>query len=66
MKQVDRKSDFVMICLDIPKDTYRNLMAIYKYAKANGINASLDVVAASCIDAVHQVLLGSESGGINE
>ena len=37
MKQLDINSDFVRIRLDIPKDTYRNLMAIYKYAKANGI-----------------------------
>lgn len=57
MKQLDRNSDFVRIRLDIPKDTYRNLMAIYKYAKANGITSSPDVVAVSCIDIIYRLLL---------
>ena len=66
MKQLDRNSDFVRIRLDIPKDTYRNLMEMYKYVKANEITSSPDVVAASCIDAIHRLMLGFESGGINE
>ena len=66
MKQLDRNSDFVRIRLDIPKDTYRNLMAIYKYVKANGITSSPDVVAVSCIYAIHRLMLVFESGGINE
>ena len=57
MKQLGRNSDFVRIRLDIPKDTYRNLMAIYKYAKANGITSSPDVVAVSCIDIIYRLLL---------
>lgn len=56
MKQVGRKSDFVRIRLDIPKDTYRNLMEMYKYAKANEITSSPDVVAASCIDATYDLI----------
>lgn len=66
MKQLGRKSDFVRIRLDIPKDTYRNLMEMYKYAKANEITSSPDVVAASCIDAIHRLMLEFESGGIDE
>lgn len=57
MKQLGKKSDFVRIRLDIPKDTYRNLMDIYRYAKANEIISSPDVVAASCIDAIHRLML---------
>lgn len=57
MKQLDRNSDFVRIRLDIPNDTYRNLMAIYKYAEANGITSSPDVVAVSCIDIIYRLLL---------
>ena len=57
MKQLDRNSDFVRIRLDIPKDTYRNLMAIYNYSKANEIISSPDVVAASCIDIIYRLLL---------
>lgn len=56
MKQLGRKSDFVRIRLDIPKDTYRNLMDIYRYAKANEITSSPDVVAASCIDATYDLI----------
>ena len=66
MKQLDRNSDFVRIRLDIPKDIYRNLMEMYKYAKTNEITSSPDVVAASCIDTIHRLMLGFESGGINE
>lgn len=56
MKQLGRNSDFVRIRLDIPKDTYRNLMEMYKYAKANEITSSPDVVAASCIDATYDLI----------
>ena len=66
MKQLGRNSDFVRIRLDVPKDTYRNFMEMYKYAKANGITSSPDAVAVSCIDAIHRLMLGFESGGINE
>lgn len=66
MKQLGGKSDFVRIRLDIPKDTYRNLMAMYRYAKANEITSSPDVVAASCIDAIHRLMLGFKSGVIDE
>lgn len=66
MKQVGRNSDFVRIRLDIPKDTYRNLMELYKYAKANEITSSPDVVAAGCIDTIHRLMLEFESGGIDE
>lgn len=31
-------------------------MAIYKYAKANGITSSPDVVAVSCIDATYDLI----------
>lgn len=57
MKQLDRNSDFVRIRLDIPKDTYRNLMGIYKYVEANGITSSPDGVAVSCIDIIYRLLL---------
>ena len=57
MKQLDRNSDFVRIRLDIPKDTYRNLMAIYKYAEENGITSSPDVVAVSCIDIIYRLII---------
>lgn len=57
MKQLNRNSDFVRIRLDIPKDTYRNLMAIYKYTKANEIISSPDAVAVSCIDIIYRLLL---------
>ena len=66
MKQLDRNSDFVRIRLDVLKDIYRNLMAIYRYAKPNGITSSPDAVAVGCIDAIHRLILGFESGGINE
>lgn len=57
MKQLGNDPNFVRIRLDIPKDTYRNLMAIHKYAKANGITSSPDVVATSCIDIIYRLLL---------
>ena len=66
MKQLDRNSDFVRIRLDIPKDTYRNLMAIYKYAKANGITSSPDVVAVSCIDATYDLIFKEVDKNVRE
>lgn len=56
MKQVGRNSDFVRIRLDIPKDTYRNLMELLKLSKAQGVTENPDVVAASCIDSVYELV----------
>lgn len=56
MKQVGRNSDFVRIRLDIPKDTYRNLMELLKLSKARGVTENPDVVAASCIDSVYELV----------
>nr|DAE42457.1 MAG TPA: hypothetical protein [Caudoviricetes sp.] len=62
MKQVGRNSDFVRIRLDIPKDTYRNLMELYKLAKAQGVTENPDVIAASCIDSVHELIFKKGGG----
>lgn len=56
MKQVGRNSDFVRIRLDIPKGTYRNLMELFKLSKAQGVTENPDVVAASCIDSVYELV----------
>lgn len=57
MKQVGRNPDFVRIRLDIPKETYRNLMELLNLSKTQGITENPDVVAASCIDAIHELAL---------
>lgn len=66
MKQVGRNSDFVRIRLDIPRLTYEHLMELLKLSKAQGGTENPDVVAASCIDAIHRLMLKFESGGIDE
>lgn len=56
MKQVGRNSDFVRIRLNIPRDTYRNLMELLKLSKEQGVTENPDVVAASCIDSVYELV----------
>lgn len=65
MKNLGRDSGFVRIRLDIPRDTYKHLMEICKYGEANEITSSPDVVAASCIDTIHRLMLECKMGGVD-
>lgn len=56
MKQVGKNSDFVRIRLDMPRDTYEHLIELYKIAKAKGVTENPDVVVASCIDSIHELV----------
>lgn len=56
MKQVGRNPDFVRIRLDIPRLTYEHFMELLKLSKTQGITENPDVVAASCIDSVYELV----------
>lgn len=62
MKNLGRDSVFVRIRLDISKDTYQNLMELYELAKTQGVTENPDVVAASCIDSIHELVFKKEEG----
>lgn len=64
MEKLGRDSFFVRIRLDIPRQTYEHLMELYDQARAKGITESPDVVAASCIDSVHELIFKKD--GENE
>lgn len=51
---------FVRVRLDIPRQTYEHLIELYKLAKAQGVTENPDVVAASCIDSVHELIFKKE------
>ena len=57
MKQVGRNSDFVRIRLDLNRLTYEHLIELLKLSKAQGITENPDVVVASCIDSVYELVL---------
>lgn len=56
MKQVGRNSDFVRVRLDIPRLAYEHLMELLKLSKAQGVTENPDVVVASCIDSVYELV----------
>lgn len=64
MTKLGRDSHFVRIRLDIPECTYRHLLELYELAKAQGVTENPDVVAASCIDSVHELVFkkGEKNG----
>lgn len=56
MKQLGRDGYFVRVRLDIPRQTYEHLMELLKLSKAQGVTENPDVVVASCIDSVHELV----------
>lgn len=60
MMKLGIDSDFVRVRLDIPRQTYEHLMELYKLARAKGVTENPDVVAASCIDSVHELIFKKE------
>lgn len=60
MMKLGIDSGFVRVRLDIPRQTYEHLMELYKLARAKGVTENPDVVAASCIDSVHELIFKKE------
>lgn len=60
MMKLGIDSGFVRVRLDIPRQTYEHLMELYKLAKTRGVTENPDVVAASCIDSIHELVFKKE------
>lgn len=60
MTKLGRDQYFVRLRVDIPEGTYRHLLELFEMAKARGITENPDVVLASCIDSVHELVFKEE------
>lgn len=60
MIKLGMNSDFVRIRLDIPRQTYEHFMELYELAKVRGFTENPDVIAASCIDSIHELVFKKE------
>lgn len=60
MTKLGRDQYFIRLRVDIPECTYRHLLDLFEMAKAQGVTENPDVVLASCIDSVHELVFKEE------